>query len=89
LCFLSFFAMRASGRLNSILGMINCFRCPYLLDVTPCVWIIGYRRFGINFHTHLHGAICSLTIRTLDMRLLFCFETSNTDYQVTRRRKAQ
>ena len=81
--------MRASRRTNSILDAINCIQYPHCLYVTHRQWVIGYRRFGINLHTHLHGAKYYLICRPLKMRPLSRLETSSTDYQMTRLRKAQ
>ena len=67
------------------LDAVTCRKYPRFLDMTPCYWLITYRPFGINLHTHLHGAIYSLISVPLDMRLLGYFETSSTNYQVTRR----
>ena len=62
---------------------------PYLLDVTPCRWLICYRPFGINFQKHLRGAKYFLLFRFLNVRQLSCVETSTTDYHFVRRRKTQ
>jgi hypothetical protein len=67
----------------------NCIQFPYFLDMTPCHWVIGYRLFGINLDTRLHGAKYPIIFRPLDMRQLGFFETSNADYQVILRCKAQ
>jgi len=48
--------MRASNLTSCILNEINCIHLPYFLDVTHRHWVIGYRLFGINLHTHFHGA---------------------------------
>jgi len=53
-------AMRASRRTSSILNVINCIQYSYCLDVTSCVWVIRYRRFGKVTHKHLHEAKYSL-----------------------------
>jgi hypothetical protein len=74
---------------SCILDAITCRKYPHFLDVTPCYWLIAYRPFGINLHTRLHGAIYSLIIVPLGMRILGCLETSSANYQVTRRRLAQ
>jgi hypothetical protein len=68
---------------------INRIQFSYFLDVTPCHWVIGYRRFRINLHPRLHGAKYSIISLPLDMKQLGCFETSSIDYQVTRRCKAK
>jgi len=60
-----------------------------LLRLTPRYWIMGYRRFGINLHTHHHGTKYSLIFQPLGMKILGCIETSNADYQVTRLGLAQ
>ena len=70
--------MRASKCASSILNAINCIQYSYCIDVTSCVWVIRYRRFGINMLTHLHGAKYSLIFRHYDMRPLGCHETSKS-----------
>ena len=74
---------------KSILDAINNIQFPYFSDVTSCYWLIGYRCFGINLHTHLHGGKYSLIFEPLNMRPLDCLETSSPDFQVTRTPKPQ
>jgi len=57
--------------------------------MTVCNQVVGYRPFGINLDTHMHGANYSYYCRPFNLRQLGCLERSNTDWQVTRRRKAR
>ena len=81
--------MPASRRPKSILVVINCILYPYFLVVTPCYLLNGYRHFGINFYTYIHGAKYSLIFQPLNMRPLGCLGTSSTHFQVTRTPKPQ
>jgi hypothetical protein len=79
--------MRASRFVSCILDVINCNQFRYILYVSPCYWVIVYRRFRINLHTHLHGTKYYLIFRQMGMILLGCYEMSSTFNQVTRRSK--
>ena len=79
--------MLASRHTNSIPDAISCIQYPYCLYVTHRHWVIGYRLFGINLHTHRHGVKYYLVCRPLKIRPLSRLETSSTDYQMTRLRK--
>jgi hypothetical protein len=88
--FIQFLLRRASLKTASyILNMINCIQYHYCLDVTSCQQAICHRRFDTNLNTHLHKAKYSWYCRHLNMKTIGCLETSNTNYQVTRRRKAR